>query len=248
MKFLSAILSLMLLFLPVLCAADSVQLTLDREATLFWPEGTGADDAVYTYHYLLPRAGGEDPVAEGINAFYEYMESDTVDFTLPIGGESLSDPTLPARTDVTASITCQTDSYVSILMETRSFLDGEHYLNYSAQVFAKQGNKQGLVISLPYLLGTLSDSEADTWLQDRQTQKADACVRRLIWEEIEASEMDLLPDVTFDFFSAMFYPEEDFYLLDDHTLVFFVQPGILTDQTDAPALFELDLDLILDEI
>lgn len=57
-----------------------------------------------------------------------------------------------------------------------------------------------------------------------------------------------LPDISYDLFQDMFFPEEDFYLDETGNPVFFVQPGILTPEEDGVLLFPVSLEFILDEI
>jgi len=89
----------------------------------------------------------------------------------------------------------------------------------------------------------------DTWLQERQTEKADACVRALIWERIEDNPEDLPYFDTFteEDLARIFYPEEDFYLDENGNPVFYLQPGFAMEGgglTEIP----ITLEEILDEM
>ncbi len=219
------------------------------EGAIFWPEGTDETNARYIFRYSLPHMQEGSDAALGINTFYRSWLEDAEAFTVPIQGESLEDAELTSWTEVKGSVTCN-DAYLSVLFVTSSSLDGYAYTTYAGHTFPLTGARSGIPISLPYLLGILKEGESDTWLQDRQTAKADACVRDLIWEQIQDNSGDLvyLPDVTYEFFSEMFYPEEDFYLDEKGDPVFFIQPGILCEEEQGVLLFPLPLETILDEI
>ena len=241
---------LMLICIPFQALSECVILAEPLSGTICWPEETDEQTASFLYRYNLPRASGESAMAQGINAFYAYYLEDAIAFTVPILGESLEDLSVPSWCDVQGEVTCNMDTAFSVRMITTSCMDGETTVIWAGHVFASSGPKEGLVISLPYLLGILSEDENDTWLQDRQTQKADRCVRDLIWETLEKDRdaYHFLPDATYDLFCDMFYPEEDFYLDASGNPVFFVQPGILTEEEDGVLLFPLSLETILDEI
>ena len=236
--------------LPVFALADPVVLEAPLTGTVVWPEDADQDSAVYIYQYSFPKVAGDSAAAEGINTFFaDYLE-DVIAFTVPVNGESIDNTDELSTTDISAQVTCNTDNAFSVFVRSRSHMDGYDYETYSGYVFARSGPKEGLVIALPHLLGILGDSETDTWLQDRQTAKADKCVRDLIWAEIEENPQGrvYLPDISYELFQDMFYPEEDFYLDETGNPVVVVQPGILTPEEDGVLLFPISLDLILDEI
>ncbi len=248
------ILSLILLLclFSLTAQADPVPVGTPLTGTVCWPDDATEANARYLFRYSLPHIDGDSEAALGINTFYETWLEDAVAFTVPINGESLEDPDQVSWTEVTGSVTCNGD-YLSVRFETVGSLDGMLYETCAGHIFPLIGSRAGIPISLPYLLGILKEGENDTWLQDRQTAKADACVRSLIWDMIEA-DMDrtegrtYLPDATFELFSDMFYPEEDFYLDESGNPVFFIQPGVLCSEEDGVLLFPLPLELILDEI
>ena len=241
---------LLVLCIPAFALADSVRLGDPLSGTVCWPEDTSEKEAIYIYRYALPCAVGDSVMDEGVNAFFQDFLDDAIAFTVPINGESVEDTSVQSSTDVDFQITCNNDDAFSVLMTTHTLMDGYDFTVYSARVFAARGLKEGLVVPLPYLLGILDGGETDTWLEDRQTAKADKCVRDILWEQIEENRehRDYLPDITYDYFQEMFYPEEDFYLDETGNPVFFIQPGVLTPEEDGVLLFPVDLDYILDEI
>lgn len=221
--------------------------------TVCWPENSSEEDATYIYRYSYPLLEGTDQVAEMINEFYRYTVDDAIAFDVPINGESLADPEIgQAVTEITATVTCSNEKYFSVLLTKRNDYGIAVSTIYAAQVFARTGIKAGKVTSLPYLLELLDNDEADEWLETRQTAKADACVRELIWEQIEDmmddGDVAFYDDLDYDWFCEVFYPEEDFYLDANGDPVFFIEEGMIADLADGALFFPFLLDDLLDEI
>ena len=87
-------------------------------------------------------------------------------------------------------------------------------------------------MALPYLLGMLASDESDTWLQDRQTAKADALVRQMVWDALQdrdGADLELYEDLEESMLEYGFFPEEDFYLDETGNPVFYLQPGFAED-------------------
>lgn len=224
------------------CAlAEPLPLAPDLAGDACYPLGSTTENAHFVYHYAYPQIAGDDEVAQLINGTYAMVRGEVVDFTAPIQYESLTTE-LPSRIDATYRITCNSDDYFSVVLTTANHMDGYDYTVMSAQVFSRKGGKAGQVTSLPYLLGILTPGETDTWLQDRQTAKADSCIRSMIWEMME--DEGIPEGVDEEFMAECFYPEEDFYMDEDGTLVFFVQVF-----GDEPVhLYRLSMEDILDEL
>lgn len=67
--------------------------------------------------------------------------------------------------DVTYEVTCQTADYLSILITKHTKRPDSESTTISGHVFALTGSRAGEIISLPYLLGILTqDGKVDTWL------------------------------------------------------------------------------------
>ena len=254
-KFLIAVL-LAALLLPQAAAAERFRQLPDLTAVLCWPPGSTEADAAYVYRYSYPQVEATDEnaaeAAETINAAYRYIAEDTAGFVLPVRGESLPAGAAQASTTVSYRVTCSDDSWYSVLLCEESHMPGEDTLIYSAQVFASATDKPGNVITLPYLLGLLADDEMDTWLQDRQRDKADDFIRALVWEELQRrqgnGELELMDGMDYEYFCAIFYPEEHFYLDSDGEPVFFVQPGDVADAELGLLTFRYTLEELLDEL
>lgn len=217
-----------------------------------WPDGSDEQTARYVYRYDYPRAAGTDDVSVMINTYYEYIVNDAVGFGVPIMGESLEPSEIQSTTTVHSEITCNNDRYFSIKIVTENILGAAAAVTYSGNTFARTGAKAGTIISLPYLLGILDEEESDPWMQERQTAKADECVRNLVWEIIAEQQASgtvaYYDDLTYDDFVADFYPEEDFYLDADGNPVFFVQESILAPAAEGTLLFPFTMEELLDEI
>lgn len=229
---------LLLCLLTASALAEPLSLTDDLMGDECYPAGATPETAHFVYHYQYPQIAGDDEVAQLINNVYETIRGEVVDFTAPILFDEL---TLPSRSSITVSytITCNSDDYFSVFFATKNDLDGYAFTVYSAQVFSRHGGKAGQATALPYLLGILTPGETDTWLQERQTAKADACIRRMILDS-----PNLPSSIDQDYLDYAFYPEEDFYMDAAGALVFFLQP----DDDHPLLIFPFTLDEILDEL
>ncbi len=244
---------LLALTLPAAAAAEGLTLLDDLAGTVYWPSGSDAGNAVYTYTYRYPQVAGDGEAESTINALYEYQVNDAMDFTIPIRGESIADPSQQARTEISYRLTANNSRFFSILFTSDTVMDGSRQVIYSAQTFSRNTRKPGNVITLPYLLGILAEDETDEWLKDRQTNRANTCVRTLIRDEIgrRARSGLLLPGEFLDEdLEYSFYPEEDFYY--DEALdavVFFLQPYLFGQEALSDSLlFPFTVEEILDEL
>ena len=226
MKCLCLLLCLLMLPLPAL-SEDVTFIT----GTAVWPD---EGNPLFTYTYSLPHLTEGVPGSEGFNAFYDYTLDDALAFTVPIL--------------VTTEITCQTDRYLSVkVLTSRKDSTGTSTV-CAAQVFARTGFREGLVESLPRLLHLLPEDKNDAWLEERQTQKVNDCISSMVWERVQEMELPLLPDASLDLLRGMFYPEEDCYLDEQETPVFFLQEGVLTDESQGILLIPIPMEDILDEL
>ena len=223
-----------------------------------------ADDVVILYDDNDPSAGKfeysdryphVDESAEGgaaINAFYDYLaNNETQGFTIPMKSEDYK--TMgggDTSTIITYTVTCNNDDFFSIavkIVETTPDLISE---KWEGHVFNRKNVTPGSTCTLPQLLGTLSNTENDTWLQDRQTAKAEAFIRSVVWDRIEANTdgIEYYDDFQPADLEDYFFPEEDFYLESSDTLVFFLQPGIAAPESAGLLTFSFSLEDILDEM
>jgi len=102
------------------------------------------------------------------------------------------------------------------------------------------------------MLGLLDDGETDEWLLQRQTDKADAAVRKLLWRAIQQGKSTepviFYDDLEQESLDWLIYPEEDFYLDEEGNPVFFFQPGSIADESYGPVLFAIPFESIDDEL
>ena len=96
------------------------------------------------------------------------------------------------------------------------------------------------------------DGKVDTWLQDRQTAKADNCVRELVWAEIErmmkSGDVPFYDGLTFEELEAAFYPEEDFYLDENGDPMFYLLENTVALPEAGILLVPISLETLLDEL
>lgn len=242
---------LMALLLPVAAMADAVVPGAPLEGVICWPEGTTEADARYVYRYSYPTVTGDEALSALINGTYTYLVEDAVAFTVPIHAESLEPSDVQASTTISHEITCRSEDYLSVKLVTSAFLGASAATIVAGHTYALTGAKAGTIISLPYLLGILGMDEEDEWLKNRQTKKADDCVRRLVWEIIEEQMSEGAaydPDMNEEFLAAVFYPEEDFYLDEYGNPVFFVQEAAIAPASEGVLLFPFTMEELLDEI
>lgn len=248
------ILALLLMLMLSISTALAEPLPLGEmlSGTVTWPEEADEVSARYVYRYQYPTIIGEDDVSQLINAFYGYLVDDALAFAVPMAAELLDENGPQAYTNITSEITCNNDDWLSVKVTTESFMGAAVSTIVAGHSFARAGGKAGTVVSLPYLLGMLAADETDTWLQERQTAKADTLVRRLIWEIMQEQLADgavaYYDDLTFDVLEANFYPEEDFYLDENGNPVFFLQEALVAPATEGILCFPFTMEELLDEL
>ena len=197
-----------------------------------------AGKLVYTYRY--PHVDEEAEGGAEINAFFEDLIS-LSEFQLGYN---------PGTTTIDYTVTCNNDDYFSILVKTVKTAEEQSLEYWDGYAFSRKYGSPGQTWTLPRLLGTLKQNENDTWLQDRQTEKADAIVVDLVWDLIEDNEqgIDYFPEFTKEELSHVFFPEENFYLDDTGNPVFYIQPGIAAPETAGLLTYSISLEDILDEL
>ena len=247
------ILFLALTMLPFAGTAEApVSFAEDISGVYTWPEGASVEDASYVYRYRYPQLAGDSAVAMTFNNIYQYEESDALGFECPMTGSD-HDPALGQMlVTIDYEITHQSDDYLSICINKIVQVGDNVSGIIKAHTFTLTGENAGTVTSLPYLLGLMDDVETDEWYIERQTAKADACAREMVWALIEQAmldpELQVYEDLTFEEFEWGFYPEEDFFLDKEGSFVFFLQDGVIAPQEAGPFFFTISLDELLDEI
>lgn len=247
------ILLMMLTLVPFAGTAETpLTFAEDISGVYTWPEGASTDDASYVYRYRYPQLAGESELAMTFNYIYQYEESDALGFECPMTGSD-HDPVLGQMVvDISYEIVHQSDDYLSIRIN-KVVQVGESVSNIlKAHTFTLQGDNAGTITALPYLLGIMKEGETDEWYIERQTAKADACAREMVWALVEqamkAENSLIYEDMTFEELECGFYPEEDFFLDAKGNLVFFLQENMIAPQEAGPFFFTISLDNLLDEI
>ena len=242
---------MILLLLPLHAMADPLILLEDVGEDIVEPYD--AEDPTmgtfrYSYHY--PHVDETDEDAAGINEFYNYLIYE-LDFYIQMAQDTYegSDST----TVITYTVTCNNDDFFSVLVRKEESTPDMTRTSWTGNVFLRHDGNPGYTSTLPQYLGILKASETDEWLQNRQTARADDLIREMVWAMIEDNEADIAysADLTEEKLSAVFFPEEDYYLDENGDPVFFLQPSDVYDdvpQDAEPVTFRIPLDDILDEL
>ena len=204
------------------------------------------EKASYIYTYAYPQVDPSDPSAELINTFYQYKAGDAKDFEIPMNADYYrkQDPEADITVIISYRVTCNNDDFFSVLIQTEQ----GSTKTVAGHTFSRKNIRPGSSVALPYLLGILESGETDTWLQDRQTARADALVREMILDRLQEAEgAETREDLTEEALEYGFFPEEDFYLDETGNPVFYLQPGF-ADDSGEPLLFPVSIDEILDEM
>ena len=238
------------LLLPL--TACAVELGEDVSGVACWPEGTDETNAAYVYRYSYPTVLGDDETAGLINENFAYMIEDALAFKVPMDGEMLESTDVQAYTNELSRVTCNNEEYLSVLVVSEAFRGAAAQEVYYGYTFSLTGLRAGQPTSLPRLLGILKDDEADTWMQERQTNKANELVWGLVWDVIQEKQEEGLitfdPDLTYEMLTGNFYPEQDFYLDENGDPVFFIQAATIASAADGVLTFPFTVEFLLDEI
>ena len=204
------------------------------------------DRASYVYTYAYPQVDPTDPSGELINSFYQYRVSDAREFEIPMNADyyRTQDPAEDIRVEIGYEVTCNGEDYFSVLTDMKQG-DLE---TFAGHTFSRGGLRAGSSVALPYLLGMLESGETDTWLQDRQTARANDLVREMVWDRLAAGkDIQTRADLEKEDLDYGFFPEEDFYLDETGNPVFYLQPGFAED-SGRLLTFPITIEDILDEM
>ena len=202
----------------------------------------------FRYSYRYPHVDEEAEGSIGINAFYRELIDYDLGFTVPIIQDAYEG--YDSSTVITYTVTCNNDSCFSVLVRKEETNPDVTRTVWTGNVFLRDDPNPGFTSTLPHLLGTLSAGENDTWLQDRQTARADALIREMVWDMIRENDggVEYNPGLTEELLSQVFFPEEDFYLDENGDPVFFLQPGSCAPAEFGLLTFPIALEDILDEM
>ena len=223
--------------------AEPLELLQELEKTVTVPL---SGEHVYVYHYSYPQVKETEEAAAVINAFYRYEAEDAAAFEIPMNADYYrqQDGQEDVSVEITGQVTCNSDEFFSVLMTTAQ----DDFVSYAGNTFSRLDMKPGSTVALPRLLGLLDSSESDSWLEDRQTEKADRLVREMVWRRLlEAEDVTLAEGFTEENLNHGFFPEEDFYLDGTGNPVFFLQPGF-AEESSRLLIFPISIAEILDEM
>lgn len=247
------ILLLALTLLPFAGTAEApLTFAEDLSGVYTWPEGAAEEDASYVYRYRYPQISGDSDLAMTINEIFKYEVAYALDFDCPMNGSNHPAEDGQMLVDISYAVTHLSNEYLSIRIDKTVTVGDQIVRVIKANTFGLTGSHSGTVTALPYLLGIITKDTADEWLIERQTAKVDACVRDMVWALIEAdmkiADSPIYDDLTLEEFEWSFYPEEDFYLDDTGSFVFFIQEGTIAPTEAGQFFYTISRDELLDEI
>lgn len=233
--------------------ADSILLCEDSvgEFSVHYNE-SDSDSPMYYFSWCLPRLDGSDEFSNAVNSYYSDQIIYQQDFDVPCIADSFYGITdEDSHLSWAYELHCNNGDYLSFLIIKTEFSQGHQSVTYTGNTFSQSNIKPGSTVALPYLLGILDNEDSDdTWLENRQTEKADEIVRELILDEIQNPDSNIpyYSDSAYDIIQYCFFPEEDFYMNESGNPVFFIQPGFIAPEEYGLMIFEVDLEDILDEM
>lgn len=243
---------LILSFIALSALADPFVLVDDLAESIVEPyDEVDPSMGTFCYSYRYPHIDESDEEGDGINEFYDYLVNNELDMYIQQDHDAFEG--YDSSTEITYEITCNNDEYFSVLIRTEKSNPDQHLVYWTANVFLRNDPNPGYTNNLPQYLGLLNAFETDEWLQGRQTGKADDQIRKMVWEIIEENEAGIAysADFTEESLSRVFFPEEDFYLDENGSPVFFLQPSDVYDTVpeDADLIrFPISREDILDEL
>jgi len=247
------ILLLALTLLPA-CGMAEAPLTFadDLTGVYTWPEDSEEADASYVYRYAYPQVAGDSELALTINEVFRYEADDAVGFECPMNGSSHDAALGQMVVNISYDVVHLSEEFLSVRVDKQVSVGGTVSSVVKGYSFMLTGVEAGTVTSLPYLLGVIAPEETDEWYLDRQTAKADACAREMVWvlieKDMKAEGSPIYEDLTYEEFEWGFYPEEDFFLDQEGSFVFFIQEGMIAPAEAGQFFYTITLDDMLDEI
>ena len=203
----------------------------------------------FEYSYRYPHA---DESAEGgmaISTFYQNLSEYLETFTIPMDQQNAVEGE-NAVTTVDYEVTCNNDSFFSVLIRKKRVSADRSGTIWEAHVFSRKHSNPDNTYTLPKLLDMLSAEESDEWLQDRQTRKANTLIREMVWDMMQenAAGIAYYDDYLEEYLEEDFEPEQDYYLDENGDPVFFINPGCAAPESAGLLIFPIPLEDILDEL
>ena len=229
--------------------ADPLVQDTDWTGSVFIPYDQNQAGPGYTWSWQLPHMDEADERAHLVNAFYEYFLSDSLNNAVPLMAESLAEAGIPVQVALTYQKTCNNEQFISFLFSSTETAGDQTSVIYEGHTFSLEEGMPGSTLSLPHLLGFLNSQQStDTWLESRQTEKANQLVRSLVYARItENRGLVLNDDFSEETLEYCFFPELDFYLDENSNPVFFLQPGTVASEEAGRLDFPISLSELRDE-
>ncbi len=217
------ILCVVLVLMLPLCALAEYEVTrLTGDA--YFPD---VNQWTYRFTYAYPQLVGEDLAAVTFNDTYQVALDEMLYLVVPMFAND-KDMTFGGQQTIVHdfTVTCNNGAFVSIL-STRSQTLGEDIL-YTLEgiTFDVAGEYIGQPLTLRGVVK----------VADSTTQMVEALLPELYKEYLALAEQGvLIPDLAFEDFCEVCYPDADFYTDPDGNAVFFFQPSLMvTPGFDVP--------------
>ena len=246
------LLSLMVFLMTILVAsslADPMALDDDLTGTFRFPyDDMDPDAGAYVYTYRYPHIAGSDPDASCVNLFFADL-LETLETNLQFTAEGYAESGKSVNVDVDYKITCNNSQFFSLVL-IRTVTSGEESrVIWQGNTFSRLSAGSG-TCDLASILGLSDPGGLDEDRQSRQSEKINQIVRRMVLKQMEENPqgIDWLEDFSADDLNYTFYPADDFYLDKRGNLVFYLEPGIVADESAGYIRFPISLIDIEDEL
>jgi len=241
----------LILFICNTVFSSSLVPTQGYEGVAFFPEDSDEITAVYRFIYRYPGIESQYESDDAINEFFDYQFNDALAFTAPLFAMEAEENS-GSYTRVDYQITCNDAVFFSTLFSCEHFFGASSGNFWMAYSFLRQGEGAGMVLSLADILGLTSPNEDDGLAYERMTRQSNELIYDLIWEiileQLYVAGYDYYEGLTREDLVAEFYPENDFYIDQNHTLVFFIQPTMIASAASGMLLFPFSIDELLSEL
>ncbi len=240
-----------------LCLLASVALaqpaveTTPLTGTRYYPNGTNADTATYSFSFAFPQFAGSGETEKAINSLFAFMAAGLANSTPP---DAVTDGQAPEAgspayyTHLDYRITRNDDDYLSVLLSNRQFLGNSEAESWTAVVFALSGVYEGQPLSLTQAMG-LEQSDGDA---ASDISYASTLVYGLVWqiiqEQVSMGQIDYDPDLTREELQTVFFPESDFYMDENGNFVFYIQAGAIAGEVNGILTYPFSLAELLSAV
>lgn len=231
--------------------ADPLKLDEDITDTMVIPyDDSDPAAGTFTFSYRYPRVDSAEADADIVNGYYrDQIEMNETNMYFFADGYAAMGTSVTK--DISYRITCNNDDYLSALMMQDLQIGDSHRIIWEGNTFSRKNGGISNTSNLPKLLGLLDTSEQDEFKIEKQARKVSEAVLEIILDMIDENP-DRIPYyydlITYDYLLETVYPEEDFYLNENGDFVFFVNPGVIADESLGYMLFPIPFDDVADAV